>query len=477
MITENISATIVKGWVDMKKRILAALVLAAMAMSLFSACGEKETVKPAPVPEGFGDATVTQQEQTMPTAPQDQQPKTTVTLGHTMDGTLLEAVHTQIEAFSARYPWIRVELQQLKGDVTEENRPHVLCGYPEDAEKYRDALSELDSWIQNSQTVEDTTETVGLSQGQLKDIHEMYLGEGKLADTTYMLPLCRQTLVLYYNRTFFEECELEVPFFWEEVEAVCEKIKQIDPQSVPLACSEEADWFITLCAQNGGFTVPEGVQYGFDHEQNRAFVKQLNGWYQKGYLTTGGLSGGKVTLAERESVPRNYMVIGSSADVGNMRPEMVDGAYAFELGILDLPQSEAGDGVLVHGPGLSLFNTGSQEEKLAAWLLVKYLTTNEETQAQLAMNSGYLPVLASVDVNGKYSAFLDAADGGEQIAALSELVCMEQRHRLFAGSEVAGNVREQAATLLNQCLRMTGEDLDGQIGSAFAQAQEACNNG
>lgn len=63
------------------------------------------------------------------------------------------------------------------------------------------------------------------------------------------------------------------------------------------------------------------------------------------------------------------------------------------------------------------------------------------------------------------------------LAALSELVCMEQRHRLFAGSEVAGNVREQAATLLNQCLRMTGEDLDGQIGSVFAQAQEACNNG
>lgn len=34
-----------------------------------------------------------------------------------------------------------------------------------------------------------------------------------------------------------------------------------------------------------------------------------------------------------------------------------------------------------------------------------------------------------------------------------------------------------AAALLNQCLSMTGEDLDGQIRSVFAQAQEACNNG
>ena len=142
----------------------------------------------------------------------------------------------------------------------------------------------------------------------------------------------------YYNKTFFEKNNLSVPTTWDEMEATIKAIKAIDPDSIPLGYDSEGNWFITMCEQSGSdYTSATGDEHFlFDNDTNRAFVARFRDWYQKGYVTTQELSGGYTselfTKAESEA-GNSYMSIGSSAGATHQRPDKVDEAYPFEVGI------------------------------------------------------------------------------------------------------------------------------------------------
>ena len=92
------------------------------------------------------------------------------------------------------------------------------------------------------------------------------------------------------------------------------------------------------------------------------------------------------------------------------------------------------------------------------------------------MASGYVPVLKSVTENPVYAEFLNSADGGDFVTALSAKVCLEQADAYytspaFNGSSVA---RDQVGTLLTKCLTLTGDNIDEQIKDAFQDAIDEC---
>ena len=61
----------------------------------------------------------------------------------------------------------------------------------------------------------------------------------------------------------------------DEMEATCAKIKEIDPNSIPLGYDSESNWFITMCEQYGSpYTTAESEDhYLFDNDKNHEFVK------------------------------------------------------------------------------------------------------------------------------------------------------------------------------------------------------------
>ena len=65
----------------------------------------------------------------------------------------------------------------------------------------------------------------------------------------YTLPMSKSTEVLYYNKTFFDANGLTPPTTWDEMEALCNKIVEIDPYSIPLGYDSENNWFITMTEQ------------------------------------------------------------------------------------------------------------------------------------------------------------------------------------------------------------------------------------
>ena len=463
------------------KRILALLMLACMLLS-FAACGKKNVAATGEinfeVPEvGYDGSEVT------------------ITFYHTMGQNLRDVLEMYIPEFNKLYPNIHIEhsqvgnyddvRDQISKEITVGNQPNIAYCYPDHVALYNvpGAVTTLDPLIDSEIVVtraDGTTETLGLTAEQKADFIQGYYEEGKQFGDglMYTLPMSKSTEVLYYNKTFFEANNLTLPETWDELEALCAQIKAIDPTCIPLGYDSEANWFITMCEQyNSPYTSASGDHFLFDNEQNHAFVKEFNEWYQKGYITTQTLLNGYTSglFTAKEGI-KSYMSIGSSAGATHQRPAMVDGAYPFEVGITTIPQVDASNKkVISQGPSLCVFQKSNPQEVVASWLFVKFLTTTVEFQAEFAMASGYVPVLKSVAENPVYAEYLDSANGGAYIAALSAKVCLEQEKAYYTSPAFNGSstARDEVGALLVKCLTFTG-DVDSKIAEAFQDAIDEC---
>ena len=422
------------------KRILALLMLVAMLLS-FAACGSKKASAGGinfEVPDAGYDGS-----------------EVTITFYHTMGQNIRPVLQAYIPEFNKLYPNIHIVEESVGGyddvrdqistQISEGNQPNIAYCYADHVALYNlaGAVTTLDPLIDSEIEVtraDGTTEILGFTDAQKADFIQGYYNEGKQFGGG--------------------------------------QIKAIDPESIPLGYDSEANWFITMCEQYGSpYTSASGDHFLFDNEQNRAFVKEFNEWYQKGYLTTQTLYGSYTSglFVAKEGI-RSYMSIGSSAGATHQRPAMVDGAYPFEVGITTIPQVDANNKkVISQGPSLCIFQKSNPQEVIASWLFVKFLTTTVEFQAEFAMASGYVPVLKSVGENPVYADFLAHADGGNYIAALSAKVCLEQEDAYYASPAFNGSstARDEVGALMAKCLPLTG-DVDGKIADAFEEAIEEC---
>ena len=473
------------------KKFLAIIMLLALTMTMLFSCG------PKPTPDPDTDKKVGNFE--VPEVGYDGS-EVTITFYHTMGANLVGVLNNYIAEFNKLYPKIHIEHTQIGGyddvrdqistELTTNAQPNIAYCYPDHVALYNLAGSviTLDSLIDSKIEItraDGSKETLGLTEAQIADFIEGYYNEGKQFGDglMYTMPLSKSTEVLYYNATFFKEHNLTPPTTWEEMGELCKKIKEIDPKSIPLGYDSEANWFITMCEQYGSpYTSATGDHFLFNNETNRNFVKMFREWYQKGYLTTQKIYGAYTSgLFTSTNEVKSYMSIGSSAGATHQRPTAnADGSYPFDVGIATIPQvSETNKKVISQGPSLCIFKKANQnpQEVVASWLFVKYLTTTVEFQAEFSMESGYVPVIKSVSDNTEYKKFIDGANGGTNIAALSAKVCLEQEEAYYTSPAFDGSskARDQVGALLAKCLSANdGGDVDAMIKKAFEDAIEEC---
>ena len=516
------------------KKILAFVLALTMLLSvcMLAGCGEKADPTQGNKPTQGADPKPTQGNQ--PAAPvgnfavpEEGYDGSAVEIKfyNTMGASLLDVLKEYIPEFNKMYPNITVAVDsiggyddvrdQIKTEITVGNQPNLAYCYPDHVAMYNLAQATviLDDLIDSKIEVkraDGTTEILGLTDEQKADFIEGYYNEGKQFGDglMYTMPMSKSTEVLYYNKTFFEANGLTVPKTWDEMEELCAKIKAIDPTSIPLGYDSESNWFITMCEQYGSpYTSASGDHFLFDNDTNKAFVKRFHEWYQKGYLTTQTIFGAYTSeLFKASTGTHSYMSIGSSAGATHQRPEKgADGNYPFEVGITTIPQVDAAKAkVISQGPSLCIFNSKniSDQQVVASWLFVKFLTTNVEFQAAFGAASGYVPVLKSVSdetlaeyekndkgefvlEDGKkkpinavahYVEFIDGADGGEFIAALSAKVCLEQADAYYTSPAFNGSseARDQVGNLLTAALTYTGNDFDSYLDELFMDAIDEC---
>lgn len=420
----------------------------------------------------------------------------TITFYHTIGSTKTHTLDDYIVEFNKLYPNIHVVYESVGGyddlrdqistQITVGNQPNIAYCYPDHVALYNlaGAVATLDNLINSDIVVtraDGTAETLGLTAEQQADFIEGYYNEGRQFGDglMYTMPFSKSTEVLYYNKTFFDANGIEVPTTWEELEAVCAKIKEIDPTSIPLGYDSESNWFINMCEQyNSPYTSATGDHYLFNNETNRSFVKLFRSWYEKGYLTTQKLYGAYTSgLFTSTTNPKSYMSIGSSAGATYQRPAKVDGAYPFEVGIASIPQvSQDNRKVISQGPSLVIFDKANSQEVVASWLFVKFLTTSVDFQAAFSMDSGYVPVIKSVMDNAVYADFIANADGYDNIAALSAKACLEQEDAYYTSPAFNGSstARDQVGALLSKCLSTATDNVDAMILQAFQDAIDEC---
>ena len=471
----------------MKKIIALILVIATLSLCALSlaSCGGGNTADFVVPENGYDGSDVT------------------ITFYHTMGADLRKVLEDAIVDFNEIYPNITIEHEQtgsyddvrdtIKTEISVGAQPNIAYCYPDHVALYNlaKAVVKLDDLIASTINVEGadgSSSILGLTQEQIDDFIPGYYEEGKQFDaegTMYTIPLSKSTEVLYYNKTFFEANKLSVPTTWNEMEELCKKIKELDPTAVPLGYDSESNWFITMTEQLGSdYTSATGENFVFDNEDNYAFVEMFRGWYEKGYVTTQELNGGKYTseLFTATTGTKSYMSIGSSAGANHQRPakDPSTNQYPFEVGIATIPQVNPADPkVISQGPSLCIFNKSNPQEVVASWLFVKFLATDVKFQAKFSMVSGYVPVIQSVKNDPTYAEFLAKANGTEYVTALSAKICLDQADAYYTSPAFNGSstARDQVGILIQNCFTQkpqTGEDIKAMIKRLFAAAIAEC---
>ena len=456
------------------KKIISSILLVAMLLALamggLTGCKKAEQIKEFEMPEGGLDTSR----------------EIEITFYHQMGAALQGILDTAIADFNKIYPNIKITHKsygdyngvrdQIKNEIAVGNPPNLAYCYPDHVAFYNvsGAVQTLDVLIND--------ETYGFTAEQIADFVPAYYNEGKAFgdDKMYSLPISKSTEVLYYNKTFFEANGLTVPTTWEEMAAVCEQIKALDPTCIPLGYDSEANWFITMCEQYGSdYTSATGENFLFDNETNRNFIKMFRTWYEKKWVTTEQLSGAYTSAlftGENDAGTRCYMCIGSTGGATYQQPTQTNGKFEFEVGIASIPQvNPAEPKVISQGPSICVFKNSDPQEVLASWLFAKFLTTDVTFQASVSMNNGYAPVIQSVTQNPIYAEFLESASTAN-IQAYAVKVALAQKDAYyvspaFNGSSVA---RDQVGLLMQKCLVAEASDVDSMIKKAFEEAVAEC---
>ena len=427
----------------------------------------------------------------------------TITFYHTMGKNLSDVLALYITEFNKIYPNITVVHEQVGSyddvksqismELTTGKGPSLAYCYPDHVAMYNlaNAVVTLDSLI-DSTASDGNGGSLGLTAEQKADFIQGYYNEGRQFGDglMYTLPLSKSTEVLYYNKTFFDEHNIPLPTHWfsegendtTSMEYVCERIVEADPYSIPLGYDSESNLFITMCEQIGApYTSATGDHFLFDNEINKSVMNRFRIWYENGWLTTQELYGAYTSgLFTATSNPKSYMSIGSSAGATHQRPAKENDQYLFDVGICEIPQMNPNNKkVISQGPSLCIFQDSNPQEVVASWLFMKYLTTTVEFQAEFSMASGYVPVIKSVGENEIYKTeFLDKANGGDFIAALSAKVCLEQEESYytspaFNGSSVA---REEVGYLVSKVISTKTTTPYSSISKAFKDAVNNCKS-
>jgi len=375
-----------------------------------------------------------------------------------------------IAEFEELYPNIIVESisQGSYGDLKSKtissisagNTPDLLVGYPDHFAEYLNgrAIIPLDLFVES--------DTWGVD---LTDFIDSYVEENQqYADgNMYSMPYSKSTEMMVYNKTVFDANGITLPtdraITWEELEVYAETLVGDGPNQCEYLINYDssANLFITASRQwDAGYTNIDG-EVLIDNPNTLTMLNYLSELFDAKTLS--------LPLAwDADYGSANFlkgdvcMTVGSTAGIAyNVPLPGNEGKFGeFELGILPIPQHEGGSGsVMQQGPNVAIMSDTSDAERLASWLLIKYLTSAEAT-AQWAIDTGYLPVRYSAYDSDLFQEFLNNPDPDYTYESMTAnaayaQVDMFRYDSAFANRVTSSDVRDEAGLALESIFAKT----------------------
>lgn len=285
------------------------------------------------------------------------------------------------------------------------------------------------------------------------------------------MPFNCSSLLLYYNKTLFDEKGIEVPETLDEFASIAPELGERDSNGnvtryafAGVPTTYELGTFIgsqhglsyMVDAQNGHFGTPSKVLFG-EEGTFRNFLEHWKAFYDTGYVNN-------VTSGVRDefAAGRAASMLASSSNLSTVLSTV---AGRFEVGTAFVPKvdEEATGGVNIGGGAMFSFSA-----KPGVKLVLEYLTS-PESQLYWAEQTGYMAINTELYDTDGYKAFLS---DNPQFA-----VAMEQT--LSSNPEVVGIWLPSAYQIYYsfqseiRAVTENGKDIDEAVSSMVAIVQGA----
>lgn len=408
----------------------------------------------------------------------------TIVFYHTMGDSLQATLQTAIDTFEAKYPGWKIESTPVGGyddvrdtvigDLQAGTQPDLAYCYADHVAQYitTGKVTDMSKYINGGTgtvTVEDEegqveqSVTIGFTAEEIADFVPGYYAEGYATNyanyssygynenSMFTLPFVKSTEVLYYNADALDKLGYDVPETWDELWEICEAALEEFDGVTPLGYDSEANWFITMCQQNGwGYTNAQNPHFQFENEGTKAWLADLKAKFDAGLFTTQEIYGSYTSNLFVKGVENGaggtVFSIGSSGGASHQSSDL------FKWGVAPIPGSvvngKVNNSAISQGPNLVMFTTeaaNASEKELMTWLFVKELM-QPAFQAAFSMSSGYNPSRQSTFNIAEYQEFLE----GDTIVAVTAGVAATMSDRFFTSPAFVGSstARDQVGTAL-----------------------------
>nr|WP_304358533.1 ABC transporter substrate-binding protein [Clostridium paraputrificum] len=313
-----------------------------------------------------------------------------ITFWHAMNGDLEKSLTSLTEKFMAENPNIKVTLQNQSSYKDLQQKITATVASPKDLPTMTQAYPD---WMFNpikDNLVTDLTpyiENETLKFDNYEDILPSFREAAKIDGKIYGMPFNKSTEVLWYNKTLLDELGLKAPTTYEELAQVSKTIKE--KKGIAGAGFDSLNTYYTTFLKTEGKTFDSSFDVT-DEASAKALNYYLEG-VKEGYFRIAGtdnyLSGpfGNGTVA---------MYVGSNAGENFVKQGVGD---KFEVAAAPYPTSAS----LQQGTDLYVFSSATAEQKTAAYMFLKFLTT-KENQITWASQTGYMPVRQSAIDSEEY---------------------------------------------------------------------------
>lgn len=361
----------------MKKRLLASLMTAFVAVTALSGCSKEQS---------SSESVVTELQQPI-----------TIELWHYMNGTQAEVLQSIIDDFnSSNTQGITVNALS-QGSISDLNKkviaaaqsntlPAIVNIYPDAATGLieQDKIADLTPYVND--------ETVGMAEDITEDFVPDFIaelsqwGENKI----YGLPMTKSTEVLYVNKTLLEQLGYTVDdledLTFEKLAEISQKAKD-ELGIAGFGFDSSSNAFISTLKEDGKDFVELDGTINVVNDWTEEFMQFFREQTQSGAFRVPGED---KYLSGPFSNQKILAYQGSSAGFAHINTN-----DAFEVVVVEVPHFEGKDKAVIQ-QGASLFVTTdvSAEAQYAAYEFIKFATNTENT-AKFATSTGYLPVRKS----------------------------------------------------------------------------------
>ncbi len=289
---------------------------------------------------------------------------------------------------------------------------------------------QIQSWITSGKPVTGLTIFVndpewGLSTEELADFYSVFLEQDVNEQNRFGFPAVRSAPLMFYNTTWAKELGFSSPPSTSEEfkEQVCAAARANSSNDLPQD-DGSGGWLINttpagilswMYAFGSSVIHPEGSGYQFNTPQTENSFLYLKDLFDQGCAWEVTESPAEIEFANR----RALFITGSLSDLSFQAFEFERASNNDAWTVTGFPTPQ-GDAVInVNGPSFVMF-AGTPEENLAAWLVIKWLSSPEQ-QAKFIEAHGTFPTRASaMDFLGSY------ARENPQWAAAQELLAEAQ---------------------------------------------------